>query len=195
MGARAVHVLYYGADPDVFAPVDVPQDIDVFFNGHGREYREEWIAGMIGYASEQLPSAKFAVRGHSLGDVGRATLLPLLSVSKLREYVCRTRINLIIARKAHPSDFASSSSRPFELAGYGACMVFNPYPGLETWFEPGKEVIMVNSRDEAVERYRWLLDHDSERRAMGVAARERLLKEHTFRHRARQLISIVQQYL
>ena len=30
---------------------------------------------------------------------------------------------------------------------------------------------------------------------MGQAARERLLKEHTFRHRARQLIETIQGYL
>jgi len=30
---------------------------------------------------------------------------------------------------------------------------------------------------------------------MGAAARERLLKEHTFRHRARQLVDIVRGYL
>ncbi|MEP7293503.1 MAG: hypothetical protein ABI835_17085, partial [Chloroflexota bacterium] len=35
LGAREVYTLFYGADPDVFAPIDVPvQDIDVLFYGH-----------------------------------------------------------------------------------------------------------------------------------------------------------------
>ena len=46
MGARDVRVLYYAADPTLFSPRSVEQDIDVFFYGHGREYREEWIAAM-----------------------------------------------------------------------------------------------------------------------------------------------------
>ena len=91
--------------------------------------------------------------------------------------------------------FASSSSRPFELASLGACMVCNPYEGIETWFEPEKELIVVHSAEEAIERYTWLLAHDDARRAMGQAARERFLKEHTFRHRARQLVGIIQGYL
>jgi len=71
-------------------------------------------------------------------------------------------------------------------------MVSNPYYGIEEWFEPGKEVIVVESQDEAIERYRWLIDHEAERRAIGERARHRLLAEHTFTHRARQLVGIMQ---
>lgn len=195
LGARAVHTLYYGADEDLFSPLDVPQDLDAFFYGHGREYRAEWIEALIRDPSERLPNARFAVRGTHLGNLGRAQMLPYLSFSKLREYACRSKINLVITRKAHASVFASSSSRPFELASMGACMVCNPYEGIETWFEPEKELIVVHSTDEAVERYTWLLSHDDARLKMGQAARERFLKEHTFRHRARQLMSIIQGYL
>jgi len=99
-----------------------------------------------------------------------------------------------VTRKAHTSVFASSSSRAFELASLSACIVSNPHLGIETWFEPGKEIIVIQDRDEAVERYRWLLSHETERKAMGQAARQRVLKEHTFRHRARQLREIVQSY-
>lgn len=195
LGARRVDTLYYGADPDVFSPIEVTQDVDVFFYGHTREYRESWIDAMIANASDRLPEARFAVRGRGLGDLRRTELLPYLSFSKLREYTCRSKINLCVTRKAHASVFGSSSSRPFELSSMGACIVSNPYLGLETWFEPGTEINIVHSEDEAVDRYRWLLAHDSERRAIGAAARARVLKEHTFRHRARQLADIVKSYL
>lgn len=195
LGARAVHTLYYGVDPDLFLPVDVPQDIDAFFYGHGREYRAEWIDAMLRDASLALPDTRFAARGKNLGDLGRVALLPYLSFNKLREYACRSKLNLVITRKAHASVFASSSSRPFELASLGACMVCNPYNGIETWFEPEKELIIVNSAEEAVERYDWLLHHDDARRTIGRAARDRLLKEHTTRHRARQLVDTIRGYL
>jgi glycosyltransferase involved in cell wall biosynthesis len=194
LGARAVHPLFYGADPDVFSPVGVPQDIDVFFYGHGREYRDEWIDAMITKPSKALPGMRFAVRGTKLGNIGKAKALPYLSFSKLREYACRSLINLCITRAAHANVFASSSARPFELASMGCCIVANPYVGIETWFEPGKEIFVVQSGEEAMERYRYLRTHDSERLAVGNAARERVLKEHTFRHRAQELCAIVKQY-
>jgi hypothetical protein len=196
LGARAVHTVYYGADPDVFSPVGVAgQDIDVMFYGHGKEYRAQWVEDMIAAPSNTMPEARFAVRGTKLGGLGRAEQLPYLSFSKLREYACRSKINLCITRRAHASVYASSSSRPFELSSMGCCIVANPYLGIEEWFEPGKELFIVHSREEAIDRYRWLLGHDAERAAVGQAARERVLKEHTFRHRARQLIEIMKSYM
>jgi len=196
LGVEHVHTVWYGADPEVFsrAPV-VTQDIDVFFYGHGREYRSEWIDQMISAPSRQLIDARFAVRGNNLGDIGNCEELPYLSFSKLREYVCRSKLNLCITRDAHANVTCSSSSRPFELAAMSACVVANPYLGLETWFEPEKEIIIVNSGEEATERYRFLLSHDSARESIGRAARERVLKQHTFRHRARELLAIVRQYI
>ncbi|MBL8154123.1 MAG: glycosyltransferase [Anaerolineae bacterium] len=196
LGAKAVHTVFYGADPDVFSPVEVAaQDIDVLFYGHGREYRSQWVEDMLAEPSRSLPEARFAARGKNLGDLGRTALLPYLSFSKLREYACRSKLNLCITRQAHASVPASSSSRPFELASMGCCIVSNPYAGIETWFEPGKELIVVHSREEALDRYRTLLNHDSERRAIAQAARARLLAEHTFRHRARQFVDIFRAYL
>ena len=71
----------------------------------------------------------------------------------------------------------------------------NPYLGIEEWFEPGKELFVVNSQEEAIDRYRYLLTHESKRQAVGAAARARVLKEHTFQHRARQLVGIMQGYM
>lgn len=196
LGAENAHTLWYAADPELFSPVAASaQDIDVFFYGHGREYRSEWIDLMIAAPSAQIAGARFAVRGTKLGDLGAARKLPYLSFSKLREYVCRSKINLCITRGAHASVYASSSSRPFELASLGACIVANPYFGIEEWFEPGKELIVVNSAEEAIERYQYLLGNEKERIAIGAAARQRVLKQHTFRHRARELMRIIKTYI
>lgn len=196
LGAKAAHTVWYGVDPDVFSPMPVEsQDLDVFFYGHGREYRGEWIDALLRDASLAMPERRFAVRGTRLGDLGQVESLPYLSFSKLREYACRSKINLCITRGAHASLYGSASSRPFELSAMQCCVVANPYNGLELWFEPGKEIIIVNSTDEAVDRLRYLLAHDDERARMAQAARDRVLKEHTFRHRARDLVNIVQQYV
>jgi glycosyltransferase involved in cell wall biosynthesis len=196
LGVKNVHTLWYGADPDVFSPLSVAkQDIDVLFYGHGNEYRQEWIDRLLRQPSQALPEAIFRVRGTRLGDIGTAQSLPYLSFSKLREYACRSKINLCITRGAHASVYGSSSSRPFELASMACCVVSNPYDGLEAWFEPEKEVIIVQSAEEAMSRYRYLLAHDTERHAIAHRARERVLRQHTFRHRAQDLVKIVSQYI
>lgn len=196
LGAKAAHTVWYAADPALYAPLEnVSQDYDAFFFGHGREYRAEWIDAMLIEPSKKIESAKFAVRGKNLGDLGRVEQLPYLSFSKLREYVSRSKLNLVITRGAHASIYGSSSMRPFELAAMRSTMIANPYHGLELWFEPEKEVIIVNSAEEAIERYQYLLAHDSEREKMADAAYTRFLKQHTFQHRARELKAIIEGYI
>jgi spore maturation protein CgeB len=87
--------------------------------------------------------------------------------------------------------YASSSCRLFELASTGAAIVANPYEGIERWFEPGSEVIVVADADEAAAAYRTLLDDPAQLEELGRRARERVLDEHTYRHRARRLLELV----
>jgi glycosyltransferase involved in cell wall biosynthesis len=193
LGARAVHVVHYAVDAELYAPIESAQDLDVFFYGHGAEYRAPWIEAMLAHPSRAMPDARFAVRGHGLGDVGRAEILERVSFAALRRLIAASRINLVITRDTHAHTAASSSMRPFELAMMGACIVTNPC-GIERWFEPGREVVVVSSADEAVDRYRFLLGHEAERRALGAAARRRALAEHTYRHRAMDLRRVIETY-
>jgi glycosyl transferase family 1 len=189
LGARQVHTLYYGVDPQLFTRPSVDEDIDVFFYGHGAEYRETWLAAMLGAPSARLRECRFAVRGTRLGNLPYVEQLPYASFNKLREYCCRARVNLLITRQAHTSVFASSTARPFELAALGCAMVSNPYLGIEAWFAPGEEVLVVHTPAEAIDTYCGLLRDPTERQAMGERARQRVLQEHTYAHRAAQFLS------
>ena len=105
--------------------------------------------------------------------------------------ISAARINLNITRKPHATVPLSSTSRPFELAMAGATVVSNPHEGIERWFEPGKELLVVESADEAVAAYEELLGDTGRADDLGRAARERALDEHTYVHRARQLLELV----
>ncbi len=195
LGAPAVHTLWYGVDAALFPPLHrSTQDIDLFFYGHGREYRSRWVDDMLTEPSRRLPQRRFAVRGSQLGELGRAETLPYASFHALRGYIARSKINLCITRQAHASVYGSSSMRPFELASMACCVVANPYLGIEEWFEPEREIIVVSSAEEAVERYRHLLAAEALRRRIGLAARARFLKQHTMRHRAQELLAILRRY-
>jgi hypothetical protein len=191
LGARQVSVLYYGVDPALFTRPPVEQDIDVFFYGHGAEYRETWLEAMLAAPSQLMPGTGFAVRGTRLGQPAHVTQLPYASFSKLSEYCARSRINLLITRAAHTSVYGSSTARPFELGALGCAMVSNPYLGIEEWFEPDREIIMVGNAQEAVSTYRRLLADHATRRELGERARRRVLAEHTYGHRARQLLEVL----
>jgi len=192
IGAKNVHPLYYGADPDLVAPVEVEKDIDISFFGYGSEFREEWMEKLITIPSRKMPDVKFVVAGAGFDlDLGNARMIGDLSYSEWRQLSCRSKINLNITRWSHTNVYASSTCRPFELAAFGSCIVSQPYSGIDEWFEVGKEIVVVNSADEAIGTYKRLLKDGKKRDEMGRRARERVLKEHTFKHRAAEFIKVI----
>lgn len=189
MGAKKVVPLYYAVDPVLFSPIPVKKKIDVSYFGFGSEYREEWMTKMITEPSIQMSGTNFSVGGRGFQiDLGNAHQVGDLSYSAFRNFCCSSRICLNITRKSHTAVYGSSTARPFELAGYGACIVSQPYNGIEEWFEVGKELTVVSSAEEARETYSNLLDNPDKAMEMGERARRRVFRDHTFRKRAEEVM-------
>ena len=80
----------------------------------------------------------------------------------------------------------SPATRVFEAAGAGACLITDEWEGIELFLEPESEVL-VAADGEAVARH--LRNLRPERaRQIGKAALRRVLNEHTYAHRARQVM-------
>lgn len=187
MGGRNVEPLYYAIDPSLFKPLNMKKVIDVSFFGYGSEFREEWMTNMIAEPS-RLMQANFCVGGRGFKvDLGQAKAVGDLSYAAFRDFCCSSRICLNITRWSHVKTYASSTARPFELAGLGACVVSQPYNGINEWFEPGKEIEVVNSAEEARETYESLLDDTERAEDLGRKIRARVLKDHTYVLRAEQI--------
>jgi spore maturation protein CgeB len=192
LGARRAEAVFWAADPEFFAPQPVDKDTDVFFYGYGDKFRREWTGALVGEPSRALPDVDFALGGRDFqGDTGQARLVGDVPFNVFPRAISAARINLCITRRSHATVYASSSCRPFELAAAGAAIVANPYHGIERWFEPGSELLVVDDADAAIAAYRELLDDPGQAEEMGRRARERVLDEHTYRHRARQLLELV----
>ena len=195
LGARNIHIVHFGVDPDVYSPLSVEKDIDFFFFGNGGKAREKNISMMIAGPSKKLHN-KFLVSGRSMDvDLGNSTLIPPISFTEWRKYASRTKINLNVVRELHASFRATSTSRPFELGAMKCCTVSAPYDGLEKWFEIGKEIFIVNSEKDCIDTYQMILNDDELRERVGLAAQKRVLKDHTSRNRAKEIISIIQKYI
>jgi len=192
LGARKVETIFWAADPEFFRPVAVEKEYDVFFYGYGDRFRREWMASLIGEPSRMDRSIDVALGGRDFqGDVGRARLLGDVPFNVFARAISAGRVNLNITRRSHATVAVSSSCRPFELASAGAAIVSNPNEGIERWFDPGSELVLVENAEQALAAYRALLDDPAEAEAMGARARERVLDEHTYRHRARRLLDVL----
>ena len=192
LGARRAEAVFWGADPELFAPLPVPKRHDVFFYGYGDKFRREWMRALVGEPSRALPDASFALGGRDFrGDIGRATVVGDVPFNVFNEAISASRINLNITRRTHARLHASSTARPFELAMAGAAIVSSPHAGIETWFEPGAELLVVDAPEQAAAAYRELLDDPGQAEELGRRARERALDEHTYTARARRLLRLL----
>lgn len=94
-----------------------------------------------------------------------------------------SRLTLNITRREMVIAGYSPSVRLFEAAACGAAIVSDNWPGLDTFFVPGREILLpVDAHDVS----RYMAFSDSELQAIGAAAQQRVLAEHTSEARAIQ---------
>ena len=74
----------------------------------------------------------------------------------------------------------------------GATIVSNPHAGIEQWFEPGSELVVVDERRRSRFGVRGAARGRRPAEQLGRAARERALDEHTYVHRARRLLELLE---
>jgi glycosyltransferase involved in cell wall biosynthesis len=192
LGARRAEAVHWAADPDLFRPHDLAKEVDVFFYGHSDKFRREWMRDLIGEPSRRLPDVDFAIGGYDYrSDTGTARMLGRIPFNAFPHAISSARVNLNVTRRAHAQVYASSTCRLFELAASGAAIVSNPLAGVERWFDAGLDLRVVGSVEEAVAAYGDLLAEPALAEELGQRARERVLDEHTYGHRARRLLELL----
>jgi spore maturation protein CgeB len=93
-----------------------------------------------------------------------------------------SRLTLNVTRRDMVMAGYSPSVRLFEAAACGAAIVSDNWPGLDSFFKPGSEILLPDGPEEVV-RYIRELD-ESELRAIGLAAQRKVLAAHTSEQRA-----------
>ena len=93
-----------------------------------------------------------------------------------------SRLTLNITRRDMVMAGYSPSVRLFEAAACGATIASDNWPGLDTFFEPGREILLPADAGEIAGYLRGM--DESEMRSIGRAAQARVLATHASHHRA-----------
>ncbi len=83
----------------------------------------------------------------------------------------------------------SPPTRVFEAAGAAACLITDAWTGIDTFFEPGKEILVACSAGEIVSLLRKTTAEQA--REIGEAMRRRALRDHTYAQRAEQVSELL----
>ena len=197
-GAARALPFYCSFDPDRYHFTPDPQfRCDLSYMGTYAPDRQPKIDELFCEPARRLPQSRFLIAGPMYPEnlrwptnVRRVIHLePRLHpgfYSSARFTLNVTRAEMILAG-------FSPSVRLFEAAACGAAIISDSWPGLELFLQPGKEILLPESADDVVSLMRKMTDEES--RAIGRAAQERVLAEHTATHRAAQFESYVEEAL
>jgi spore maturation protein CgeB len=194
-GARRCVPIYNALDPDTHHPV--PRDprfsADLGFLGNRLPDREARVREFFLEPAKRLSQSRFLLGG-SGWDQGIALSDNVNYVGHVytrdhNAFNCSPRAVLNINRDSMARTGFSPPTRVFEAVGAGACLLCDAWEGIEQFLEPDKEVLCVRSGAE-VEQVLAGLD-EARARHIGEAARQRVLAEHTYSHRAALLRSVL----
>jgi|SRR5689334_16875642 len=151
---------------------------------------------LVGVARD-LPGERFVVAGAQYpqqikwpANVDRIEHLPQPDHT---DFYGSQRYTMNITREAMRSAGYSPSIRLFEAAAAGTPIITDEWSGLETFFAPGKEILVANNGRDV---FHILTELPEDRRLeIAAAARQRLLRSHTPQHRAGQLENYYQEAL
>ena len=188
-GSPMARVLYCSADPDLYRPHPVKQHWSLGYLGTYSDDRQPSLERLLLAPAMMLADHQFVVAGSRYPEhlvwPDNVRRIEHLSQHQHPPFYSRQRFTLNLTRADMRALGFSPSVRLFEAAACGTPVISDRWPGIETIFEPGTEILLVSDAREVSQILR---DIPEERRlAIADKARRRILADHTPDHRARQL--------
>ena len=188
-GSPAARAFYCSFDPNLYYPEEENIMWDLGYLGTYSDDRQPPLKKLMLDAAEKLVGRTFVVAGPQYPsnipwprNVQRIEHLP---PAEHRSFYNRQRFTMNITRADMIRAGYSPSVRLFEAAACATPIISDYWEGIETIFEPGKEILIARSTEDTI-RY---LENISEadRRQIGENARRKVLANHTAAHRATEL--------
>ena len=83
-------------------------------------------------------------------------------------------------------DYTVGNYRLFELPANGVMQISDGGESLNDFFKVGEEIVGYRDGDDLIEKIRYYLDHDEDRRRIALSGYRRVMRDHRFRGRMRQ---------
>ena len=189
-GAQRAVPLYCSVDAEEYRswPVHKRYQSDMSYMGTYAPDRQPKIEHLFCEPARRLPQQSFLLAGPqyppNLRWPANVRRIRHLNPRWHPRFYSSSRLTLNVTRRAMVQAGYSPSVRVFEAAACGATMVSDNWPGLDSFFVPGREILVPADPGDVV-AYLTATD-DAELRRIGRSAQERVLAEHTAERRAQQ---------
>ena len=197
-GAKECVPVYNALDPATHHPV--PRDerfaCDLAFLGNRLPDREARVEEFFLRPAAMLPAQSFLIGGNGWQDKHMPANVRHrghVYTAEHNAFNCTPRAVLNVARDSMASIGFSPATRVFEAAGAAACLITDAWEGIEQFLTPDTEVLVARDGQDVAEHLAALTPERA--KAIGEAALARVLAEHTYALRARQVDALLRDRL
>jgi spore maturation protein CgeB len=194
LGAAECVPVYNALDPETHHPAarDARFQADLGFLGNRLPDREARVDAFFLDAARRAPHRTFVLGGSGWNDKALPPNVRDVGHVYTHEHNAfngTPRMLLNVSRESMAATGFSPATRVFEAAGAGACLITDAWEGIELFLEPDREILVARDGAEIVEH----LEHvdETRARAIGERALRRVRAEHTYDHRAIQVLELL----
>lgn len=193
-GARLALPLFCSVDPDLYPhDPDAEARWDLGYLGTHSDDRQPALEALLLEPARRLPDRRFVVAGpqYPAGIDWPANVerIEHLAPAEHAAFYAAQRFTLNVTRAAMKAMGWSPSVRLFEAASCGTPVISDRWRGLDELLPEGEAIVIADGTEDVVRALTLLPPERA--RAIGAAARARVLAGHTGRARARELAAHV----
>jgi spore maturation protein CgeB len=187
LGAQRCIPIYNALDPETHFPTDPDPRFaaDLGFLGNRLPDRERRVEAFFLEPADRSPKSTFLLGGSGWHDKPMSANVNYIGHVSTRDHNAfnvTPKAVLNISRDSMAQNGFSPATRVFEAAGAGACLITDHWEGVDLFLNPGEEVLVARDGQDVIEIMARLSPERA--RAIGQAARDRILKHHTYDQRA-----------
>ena len=194
LGARSVAPLYGSVDSSRYYPAQPPAGPRAVLSylGTYAADRQDKLDALLLEPARRRPGWRFLIGGaqypQDFAWTDNIFFWHHVAPAEHPRFYAAARATLNVTRRSMAESGWCPSGRLFEAAACATPILSDWWEGLDTFFAPGSEILVVHSSEDVLA----VLDRsDAELQRIGEAARARALSEHTAERRAAELVELL----
>jgi spore maturation protein CgeB len=195
LGARCVATLYGWVDPEIHHRVPPAERFaaDLSYLGTYSADRQHALEDLLLGPARSLPNCRFVIGGAMHPEVSlwpeNLRYFDHVAPPEHPAFYSSSPLTLNVTRGSMAAMGYCPSGRLFEAAACGTAVLSDWWAGLDSFFEPGEEILIAASTADAIPA---ITKDKATLSRIGMRARERALACHTARIRAERLIGLIE---
>jgi spore maturation protein CgeB len=194
-GANLCVPVYNAVDSDTHLPVAIDPrfECDLAFLANRLPDRERRAEEFFFSVARLLPSRSFLLGGSGWNDKAvpsNVKYVGHVSTEDHNKLNSSSSFVLNVNRDSMAAWGFSPPTRVFEAAAAGACIITDEWPGIELFLHPDDEVLVARGTTDVCS-FLEKIPNDRAKK-IGEAGRQRVLREHTYVQRAKQVDLLLQ---